>query len=38
MGFAVTYPDDDGPRLISCTNLEVSTLGDVIEEELEKEV
>lgn len=33
-----TYPDCDGSGLIARANLEVSTLGNVVEEELEQEV
>lgn len=32
------YPNYNGTWLVRCTNLEVSSLGDVIEEELEQEL
>ena len=32
----MTYPDDNGPRLVRSADLVVGTLGDMVEEELEK--
>ena len=32
----VSYLNDDGARAVRCTDLEVSTLGDVIEEEFQE--
>ena len=33
---SITYPNNDGTRLVSRSNVEVGTFGKVVKEELEK--